>query len=118
MGLSTNNNNGHGIIYVGHCNSLAGGLVTFCLLDESSLMSFQNGLSDSFLSISALTSSRIALLWSEISMCLDTVNRKWTCVHCFECNRRPKPVCRVNDKCGDRQLASPVEEGTRTRTTC
>ena len=62
-----------------------------------------------------MTAQRIG---SEISMCLDTVNRKWTCVHCFECNQRPKPVCRVNDKCGDRQLASPVEEGTRTRTTC
>ena len=39
-------------------------------------------------------------------------------VCCFECNQRPKPVCCMNDKCGDRQLASPVEECTWTRTIC
>ena len=83
MGLSTNNNNGHGIIYVGHCNSLAGGLVTFCLLDESSLMSFQNGLSDSFLLISAWTASRISLLFFPLGVVYVSNPSDITAAHCM-----------------------------------
>ena len=62
-----------------------------------------------------ITSQRI---WtkSKYTSTLSLVSGLVVC--CFECNQRPKPVCCMNDKCGDRQLASPVEECTWTRTIC